>query len=65
METPEDRKKVARKLIKNYHRDNPANVTYTPAKTLSFARWAIQFDDLIVHFQDDGKRLWYLGEYPQ
>lgn len=63
MRTADDRKKEAKKLIKNYRRDNPSNVQYTPAKRLAFAQWAVQLDGLTIHFQDDGKRLWYLGEY--
>ena len=58
----EVRRKEAKKLIKNFYRDNPANVHFTPAKRLAFAVWAVELDNMIVYFQDDGKKLYYSGE---
>jgi hypothetical protein len=61
----EDRKKEARRLIRLPLSRRPDNVVYTPAKRLQFARYAVELDELIVHFQHDGRRLYYLGEYPK
>lgn len=61
--TPEQRKKEARQLIKTYHAKRHDNVTHKLATTLEFARWEVKLDGRTVHFQDDGNRVWYLGEY--
>ena len=60
---PEQRKKEARQLIKTYHAKRHDNVTHKLATTLNFARWEVELDGLTVHFQDDGNRVEYLGEY--
>lgn len=61
--TPEQRKKEARQLIKTYHTKRHTNVTHKLATTLNFARWEVKLDGLTVHFQDDGNRVEYLGEF--
>lgn len=62
--TTDQRKNEARKLIRQFESKHPDNVTHTPAKRMQFARWVVELDGLNVHFEDDGNRVWYLGEYP-
>lgn len=65
--TPDEkaRKTEARNLIKKDPRNK--RVHYAPGNTLSYARYMVEIPGSTdgVFFQDDGKRLWYLGEYPQ
>lgn len=69
--TEAQRKKEARKLIRQAanHRilgigEAPPNVTFRQASRLSFAYYEVRLDGLNVIFQDDGKRVYYLGEFP-
>jgi len=62
--TSDDRKKLAKKLIRLPESKRPSNVVYKPA-TRFCAKYEVELDNLIIHFQDDGNRVYYLGEYPK
>ena len=63
-EQEKSNKKEARKLINLPVSKRPNNVYYKEATRFDCASYMVQFGDVGVFFQHDGKRLYYLGEYP-
>lgn len=57
-------KKEARRLINLPLSKRPDNVYMTPPTRLNHRNYMVQFGDIGVYFQHDGKQLYYLGEYP-
>lgn len=64
--TPQElaRKRKARKLVGLPVAQRPDNVLYQPEGRFDYAAYQVIFDDIAVCFQYDGKRFYYLGEYP-